>query len=370
MASTLFSPLALGSLELPNRIVVSPMCQYAADDGSATDWHLQHLMNLALGGAGLVMVEATAVERRGRITHGCLGLYSDHNERSLARVLAACRAVAPVGTRFGIQLAHAGRKASVHVPWQSGGKALTAAEDAWPTVAPSALPFTETWPTPHALDATELTALVAAFVQAAERAVRIGFDVLELHFAHGYLGHELTSPLSNHRTDEYGGSLANRHRFPLRLAHAVLAAVGDRAAVGARISASDYADGGGTVEDAVALAAALRDLGGRYACVSSGNVVPAKVPTTPGYNVPFAARVRGASGLTTRVAGLIAAPEQAEAIVASGQADLVALARAFLDDPRWVWHAADRLGATVVYPPQYERSKPASWPAAQLAHRS
>jgi len=364
--SHLFSPLALGPIELPNRVVVAPMCQYSACDGSASDWHLQHLMQYAIARAGMVVVEATAVERAGRISHGCLGLYSDANEAALARVLDAARRVAAPGTRFAIQLAHAGRKASCQRPWE-GGRPLSREEDPWPVVAPSAIPFADNGPVPEALDAKGLARVVAAFAQAAERAVRLGFDAIELHGAHGYLLHEFFSPLSNRRSDANGGSRENRMRFPLEVARAVRAVVPQRLALGARITGTDWADGGLTVDDAVAFAVALKGTGLHYVCVSGGGAVPhVKIPLGPGYQVPFAAKVKAGSGLVTRAVGLIVTPEQAEAVIASGQADCVALARAFLDDPRWVWHAAERLGASVSYPPQYARLAPAMWPGAAL----
>ena len=362
----LFSPLSLGPIELPNRIVVSPMCQYSAQDGSATDWHLQHLMQLAISRAGMVVVEATAVERAGRISHGCLGLYSDANEAALARVLDPARRVAAPGTRFAIQIGHAGRKASCQRPWE-GGKPLTPGEDAWPTVAPSAVPFTPEGPPPHALDAKGLARVTAAFCQAAERAVRLGFDAVELHGAHGYLLHSFVSPLSNQRKDAYGGSAENRMRFPLEVARAVRAVVPKRVALGARITGTDWADGGLTGEDAVAFAAALKGAGLDYVCVSGGGaVLNVKIALGPGYQVPFAAKVKAATGLATRAVGLIVTPDQAEAIVASGQADCVALARAFLDDPRWVWHAAERLGAEISIPPPYARTSRTAWPGAAI----
>jgi 2,4-dienoyl-CoA reductase-like NADH-dependent reductase (Old Yellow Enzyme family) len=366
----LFSPLSLGPIELPNRIAVSPMCQYSASDGSASDWHLQHLMQLAIGRAGMVVVEATAVERSGRISHGCLGLYSDANEVALARVLDPARRVAAPGTAFAIQLAHAGRKASCQAPFQ-GGKPLSRGEDPWPTVAPSAIPFADGWHVPQALDAKCLERVVNAFRQAAERAVRLGFDAIELHGAHGYLLHEFLSPFSNRRSDAYGGSAENRMRFPLEVMQAVRAAVPGTIALGARITGSDWADGGLTVDDAVAFAKALKKIGVDYVCVSSGgNVSTAKIPVAPGYQVPFAAKVKAGAGIVTRAVGMIAAPEQAEAIVAEGQADFVALARAFLDDARWVWHAAERLGAEISYPPQYARVSRAMWPGAVLVRPS
>jgi 2,4-dienoyl-CoA reductase-like NADH-dependent reductase (Old Yellow Enzyme family) len=334
----LFSPLKLGPIELPNRIVVSPMCQYSASDGSASDWHLQHLMQFAIGRAGMIAVEATAVERRGRITHGCLGLYSDANEQALARVLSAARAIAAPGTAFAIQLAHAGRKASCQAPFQ-GGRPLRSGEDPWPAVAPSGLPFTEGWPTPGALDGDGLKQVLGAFTQAAERSVRLGFDAIELHAAHGYLLHEFLSPLSNRRTDAFGGSAHNRMRWPLEVVQAVRAVVPSTIALGARITGSDWADGGLVVEDAVAFASALKEAGVDYVCVSSGgNIAHAKIPMSPGYQVPFAAKVKAATGLATRAVGLIAIPE----------------------------HAAARLGSEVSYPLQYARVSRAIWPGAEL----
>jgi 2,4-dienoyl-CoA reductase-like NADH-dependent reductase (Old Yellow Enzyme family) len=342
------------------------MCQYSAADGCATDWHLQHLMQLAIARAGMVVVEATAVERRGRISHGCLGLYSDANEEALARALDAARRIAQPGTCFAIQLGHAGRKASCQRPFE-GGKPLSAGEDAWPTVAPSAIPFAEGWHTPAVLDAGGLARVRDAFCQAAERSVRLGFDAIELHMAHGYLLHEFVSPISNRRTDGYGGSPEARMRFPLEVTRAVRAVVPGSIALGARITGSDWIDGGLTPEDAATFAGELKAAGLDYVCVSSGgNVATARIPVAPGYQVPFAAKVKAACGLATRAVGLIAAPQQAEAVIAEGQADFVALARAFLDDPRWVWHAAERLGAEIAPPPQYARVSRAMWPGAAL----
>jgi 2,4-dienoyl-CoA reductase-like NADH-dependent reductase (Old Yellow Enzyme family) len=343
------------------------MCQYSAEDGNATDWHLQHVMQLAMSGAGLVVLEATAVDRIGRITPGCLGLYSDANEAALARVLAAARRVAAQGTRFGIQIAHAGRKASTQRPWE-GGKPLTEAEGAWQTVGPSAIPFVPGGPAPKALDEAGLARVLAAFRQGAERALRLGFDAIELHMAHGYLLEQFLTPLANTRSDAYGGSQEGRMRFPLEVARVVRATVPPGTVLGARINGTDWADGGVTVDDAVALAAQLKAAGFDYVCVSGGGAVPQmKVPLTPGYQVPLAARVRAETGILTRAVGLIVEPAQAEAIVASGQADFVAIARAFLDNPRWVWHAAERLGAKIAYPPQYARAAAAVWPGAAMA---
>ena len=365
MPSPLFTPIALRQLTLANRAVVSPMCQYSAEDGSATDWHLQHLGSLSLGGAGLLMIEATAVEPAGRITPGCLGLYSDANEAALARVLAACRRYG--NTPLGIQLAHAGRKGSATVPWQ-GIRALRPEEGAWQTQAPSALPLDEGWPAPQALDEPALDRLVESFVAAARRAARLGLDLVELHCAHGYLLHEFLSPIANRRTDAYGGSLENRMRLPLRIAEAVRAAWPEGRPMGARISGSDWLENGFGIEETVVFARALKALGCDYVCVSSGGIVPkAPIAVRPGYQLPFAERVRREAGILTRAVGLIAEPHQAEAIVASGQADMVAMARAFLDDPRWVWHAAEALGGKAAMPPQYERSRADLWPGARLA---
>jgi len=362
----LFDPLTLGPVTLPNRVVVAPMCQYSANDGSATDWHLQHLMQLAISRAGLVMVEATGVERQGRITHGCLGLYTDANEAALARALQAAKGVATSDTKFGIQIGHAGRKASAERPWE-GGRALGPDKSPWQTAAPSAIAFAPDWHTPEALDAAGLERIKAAFVQAAQRAVRIGFDVIELHIAHGYLLHQFTSPLSNTRTDAYGGALENRMRFPLEVAQAVRAVVPQSLMLGARITGSDWVEGAWTADDAVAFGKGLKATGFDYACVSSGGIVAtARIPFAANYQVPFAAKVRAEAGIATRAVGLIVEPAQAEAIVSSGQADCVALARGILDDPRWVWHAAERLGATISLPPQYDRVRRTNWPGAAM----
>ena len=365
--SLLFSPIALGNVELPNRIAIAPMCQYSAMDGCASDWHLQHWMNLAMSGAGLVTIEATAVERHGRITHGDLGLYSDDNERTMARALAAARAVALPGTKFAVQLAHAGRKASTQIPWQGGGP-LKADEDPWQTVAPSAVPFAEGWHVPKAADAHDLDRIEAAFVQAAKRTARLGIEVIELHFAHGYLGHEFQSPFSNQRTDDYGGTPEKRRAFLLRIAKAVKAVVPDTMAVGARITGSDWAEGGVTPDDAAALASELKALGLVFVDVTSGgNVSTARIAVGPGYQVPFAAEVKKRSGVTTRAVGMIATAQQAEEILQSGAADQIAIARAVLDNPRWGWHAAEALGAELALPPQYLRAGAKLWPGAKLA---
>jgi len=356
--SALFSPLDVGGMTVPNRIVVAPMCQYSADDGSANDWHLQHWMTLAMSGAGMVTVEATAVERRGRITHGCLGLYSDDNEAAARRTLAAARRVAPAATRFGIQLAHAGRKGSSHVPW-AGGESLSHDQDAWPTVAPSAVPFAKGWHVPEALDQAGIDRLIAGFVAAAHRAVRAGFDYVELHGGHGYLLHEFLSPLANKRTDRWGGSLENRARLMVDIARAVKASLPASFPVGARLSATDWIDGGFNIDEAVILSFALKNEGVAYVCASSSGISPeAKPPLAPGYMVPFAARIRKETGLVTRTVGMIDNPRMAETIVANGEADLVAFARAILADPRWPWRAAATLGEPLHPVVQYARAAP------------
>ena len=364
MTSTLFSPIRLADLDLPNRIAVAPMCQYSAADGVATDWHITHLGMLANSGAGLVVVEATHVERRGRITHGCLGLYSDECEAALGRVITHCKRIGTA--KMGVQLAHAGRKASSQRPWE-GAKALPPAEDPWPTVAPSALPFGPGWHTPAAMTEEDMEHVRNSFVQAARRAVRIGFDLVELHLAHGYLLHSFVSPLSNKRNDQWGGSLDGRMRFPLEVARAVRAVVPRSVPLGARITGTDWVDGGLTGDDAVALTKGLKAAGLDFVDVSSGNITPeSRPPNEPSYNVPIADQVRRQAGLPVRVVGLIAGAKQAEAIVAEGKADMVAMARAFLDDPHWAWRAAQALGAEVARPLQYARSAPGLWAGAAL----
>jgi NADPH2 dehydrogenase len=364
MTCALFSPIRLAGLELANRIAVSPMCQYSADDGSATDWHLMHLGMLANSGAGLLVVEATHVERHGRITHGCLGLYSEDNEAALARVVYQARRAGHA--KFGIQLAHSGRKGSAQKPWEGGG-ALKGGEDPWQTIAASALPFGEGWHTPREATEADLDRVRDAFVNSARRAVRIGFDAIELHMAHGYLAHGFMSPLSNKRTDQYGGSFENRLRYPLSIAKAVRAAVPKEVPLGARITGSDWREGGLTPDDAVNIAKALKAEGFDFICVSSGGVaLDIRNPSEPGYNVAIAARVKREAGIATRAVGLIVTPEQAETVVGKGEADMVALGRGFLDDPHWGWHAARTLGAEVARPRQYLRAGPKLWaPAAK-----
>ena len=369
MMPLLFTTLALGSVTVPNRIAIAPMCQYSADDGSMTDWHLQHVMRMGMSGAGLVIIEATAVERRGRITHGCVGLYSDANERAAKRVLDAAKAVALPGTVFGVQLAHAGRKASSQRPWE-GAAALGAHEDPWPTIGPSAIPFGAGWHTPNAMTEEDIQGVITHFVEAAQRAVRVGYDVLELHMAHGYLLHSFCSPVSNQRTDQWGGSVEKRLALPLAIMKAVRAAVPKHIAVGARITGTDWIDGGMTIEDSILLAKGLRALDGAYACVSSGAAAAdVRIPVGPLYQVPLAEKIKAATGIVTRAVGLITTAQEAEGVLQDGKADQIAVARAILDDPHWGLHAADVLGVTLPRPLQYDRASPAKWPGARVNSR-
>ena len=355
--SKLFSPVAIGALELANRIVIAPMCQCSAEDGCATDWHLMHLGQFGMSGAGMVIVEATAVVPEGRITPFDLGLYSDGNEAALGRVLAAVRRHSEVP--FCIQIAHAGRKASSQAPWD-GGQLLRPDEGGWQTVAPSAVPHGAEEPPPAELDEAGLARIRDAFAEAARRAGRLGFDAVELHAAHGYLLHQFLSPLSNRRTDRYGGALENRMRFPLEVFAAVRAAFPADRPVGVRISAADWIEGGWDVEQSAAFCQAIEALGCAFVDVSSGGLSPQqKIPIGPGYQVALAERIRNAVSMPVITVGLITEPEQAETIIATGQADMVALARGMLYNPRWPWHAAAKLGAEVKVPRQYWRSQPA-----------
>jgi 2,4-dienoyl-CoA reductase-like NADH-dependent reductase (Old Yellow Enzyme family) len=353
-ACGLFSPLELRQLSLNNRIIVSPMCQYSAADGSAADWHTVNLGQYALSGPGLVFTEATAVSAAGRISPADLGLYSDENEAALERVVAFIRRW--TRTPIGIQLAHAGRKASTAPPWE-GGAPLDAA-DAWQTVAPSALPHAPDWPVPSALDAAGMHKVREQFIAAARRADRLGFDVIELHFAHGYLLHQFLSPIANRRTDAYGGSRENRMRFPLEVFEAVRLVWPEERPLGVRISASDYVDGGWSVDDSIALAEELCNRSCDFIDCSGGGVSPAqRIELREGYQVPFASAIRAATGAVTIAVGLITDPAFADAVIARGDADAVAIARGFIRNPRWTWDAADALGAQSFVPPQYDRGR-------------
>jgi NADPH2 dehydrogenase len=353
--SALFAPIELRGLKLVNRIMVSPMCQYSADDGSANDWHFTHINNLALSGAAMFCIEATHVEAIGRITNGCLGLYSDANEAALKPILASVRRHSRAAVAM--QLAHAGRKGSSYRPWEGGQQIPPGGAGAWQAVAPSAVPHKEGEAPPAALDDAGMARIRDAFVSAAKRAERLGIDAIELHGAHGYLMHQFLSPISNKRTDRYGGSLENRMRYPLEIYDAVRAAFPGHKPIGVRVSATDWVEGGWDLPQTIAFARELKQRGVDWIDVSSGGVSPLqKIPLGPGYQVPLADGVRRATGLATMAVGLITEAKQAEDIVASGKADMVALARGMLYDPRWGWHAAAELGAEVTAPPQYWRS--------------
>ena len=359
--SRLFEPWSLGPLRLDNRIVVAPMCQYSAHEGAAGDWHLMHLGSLALSGAGLLVVEATAVSPEGRITTGDLGLYDDACEAGLARVLGAVRTHSPA--RIALQLSHAGRKGSTRAPWHGGTQVAPDQPGGWPTEAPSALPHNPGDVAPQALDKRGLARIREAFAAAARRARRLGLDGIELHAAHGYLLHQFLSPLAYRRTDAYGGSLANRMRFPLEVFDAVREAFGTDGAVWVRVSATDWTEGGWSLGESVELARALRARGCAAMHVSTGGVAPAQaIAVGPGYQVPFARHVREHAGLPVIAVGLITEPLQAQAILERGDADAVALGRALLFNPRWPWHAAAQLGARVAAPQQYWRSSPRGLP--------
>ena len=354
--SKLFSPFALGPVMLENRIVIAPMCQYSAIDGNANDWHLIHLGQMALSGAGALIIEATAVEAVGRITPGCLGLWSDETEAALARVFDSISEYASMPIM--IQLGHAGRKASSHRPWD-GGLLQLPQDGGWRPYGPSATPHLVDEPAPIAMEQADMVRIVQAFVDSAKRAVRIGFKGVELHHAHGYLLHQFMSPISNQRTDQYGGSLENRMRFPLEVFEAVRRVVPSDVALGVRVSATDWVEGGVTPEENIELGLRLKALGCDFIHVSSGGMSPLQqIPVGPGYQVPLATQIKHGTGLTTIAVGMITDPQQAEDIIAKGEADLVALARAMLYDPRWPWHAAAALGAQVQAPKQYWRSQP------------
>ena len=355
--SHLFLPMRLDALELANRIVIAPMCQYSAVDGAAGDWHLIHLGHLALSGAGMLILEATAVSAEGRISPADLGLYSDANAAALGRVLQAVRAHAPMPVA--VQLAHAGRKASSRPPWDGGTQIRADEPGGWKTEAPSAVPHAAGEDAPVALDRAGLDRVRADFVRAAQRADRLGIDGIELHGAHGYLLHQFLSPLANRRTDDYGGSLENRMRFPIEVFEAVRAAFPAGKPVWMRISATDWVPDGWDIEGTIALSKALKQRGCAAIHVTTGGVSPLQaIKIAPGFQVPYAQRVKSEVGLPTIAVGLITEPDQAESIIANGEADMVSLARAMLYDPRWPWHAAAKLGGQVTAPKQYWRCQP------------
>ena len=353
----LFTPFRLGQLELENRIVVAPMCQYSAEDGSAGDWHMIHLGHLALSGAGLLILEATAVSPEGRITPADLGLYCDANEAALARVIGAMRNQSSI--KIAMQISHAGRKASSQAPWDSGAQIAPDAPRGWHTEAPSALPHAEGEVAPAALDLADLDRIRGDFAKTAARAARLGLDGIEIHAAHGYLLHQFLSPLANTRDDLYGGSLENRMRFPLAVFEAVRGAVPAEMPVWVRVSATDWVEGGWDIAGTIALSKALEQRGCAAIHVSTGGVSPRQaIKLGPGYQVPYARQVKAEVGIPVIAVGLITEAEQANAIIADGDADAIALARAMLYDPRWPWHAAAALGAQVRAPKQYWRSQP------------
>jgi 2,4-dienoyl-CoA reductase-like NADH-dependent reductase (Old Yellow Enzyme family) len=354
--SVLFSPFQLRGLALPNRIMVAPMCQYSAQDGEANDWHFTHINTLALSGAAMFCIEATAVEAIGRITPGCLGLWNDATEAALKPIMASLRKHSKIAVAM--QLAHAGRKASSHTPW-NGGQLIPISEGGWQAEGPSDVPHKEGEAPPKAFDAAGLARVRDAFVAAAKRAERLGIDALELHCAHGYLLHQFLSPISNRRTDQYGGSLQNRMRYPLEVFDAIRAAFPHQKPVGIKVSATDWVEGGWDLAQTVEFARELKKRGVDWIDASSGGVSPKqKIPLGPGYQVPFAQALKEATGVTTMAVGLITQAKQAEEIVASGKADMVALARGMLYDPRWGWHAAAELGGHVDAPAAYWRAPP------------
>ena len=353
--SVLFTPLQLRETTLRNRIAVSPMCQYSAREGLPAAWHLVHLGSRAVGGAGLVLTEATAVSPEGRISPGDTGIWSDAHAEAWAPI---ARFVAEQGVVAGLQLAHAGRKASTDAPWR-GGRPLGAEAGGWPTVGPSPLPFADGHPVPRELSTDDLSGIVGAFRDGARRAARAGFEMVEIHMAHGYLLHQFLSPLSNRRTDEYGGSLDNRMRLPLEVTRAVREAFPVERPVLARTSVTDWVEGGWDLEQSIVLARGLREAGVDLVDCSSGGAAPdAKVPVAPGYQVPFAQAIRERAGVPTGAVGMITEPTQAEAVLAEGKADLVLLAREMLRDPYWPLHAAQALGVDVRWPDQYVRASP------------
>lgn len=357
----LFEPLTVGSLQMANRIVIAPMCQYSAVDGRMTDWHLIHLGQLALCGAGLLTIEATAVLPEGRISYGDVGLWDDATEAAMDAVLKGIRRWSSMP--IAIQLAHAGRKASTDLPWHGGGQIAPGHANGWQAVAPSAVPFKDDEHAPAALDSAGMHAIRNAFADAAGRSARLGLDAIQVHAAHGYLLHQFLSPLSNRRDDAYGGSLENRMRFPLEIFDAVRAAFPAERPVSVRVSGTDWVAGGWDIEQTVAFAQALEARGCSSIHVSSGGLNPAQaIPVGPGYQVPLARAVKQGIGIPVVAVGMITSFDHAEAILTNGDADLIALARGILYDPHWPWHAAAHLGASVAAPPQYLRSQPRQFP--------
>ncbi len=360
--SLLFEPINLRSLTIPNRVIVSPMCQYSAIDGTAQPWHAAHLGQLALSSAGMLVLEASAVEAIGRISPGCLGLYSDENEFALDTLITDLRQLNPsAALPICIQLNHAGRKASSFEPW-NGGLQIPAEQDGWPAVAPSAIAQNKGETPPQELSIADLDSMKQTFIAAVERSERLGIDAIELHCAHGYLMHQFLSPVANQRADQYGGSLENRMRFPLEVFAAMRIAWPESKPMGVRISASDWdEDSSWDVKEAITFSKKLQALNCDWIDVSSGGVSSKqKIDLKPGYQVHFAQAIKAEVDMPVMAVGLITEPRQAEEILKNGSADMIAIARGFLYNPRWVWHAAAELGATVSAPKQYWRSTPAS----------
>ena len=360
--SKLFSPLSLGKLSLENRIIIAPMCQYSANNGAASDWHTIHLGQLSLSGAGLLILEATAVNPEGRISYADLGLWDDTTQAALAKSLTAVRQYSPMP--IGIQLAHAGRKASTDKPWDGGGALMPDHLNGWQTVAPSAIAYDENSPTPKAMNQDDIDSLISDFVNAAKRADELGLDLIEIHGAHGYLLHQFLSPLANKRDDQYGGSLENRMRLLLDVFKAVRAAFPSNKAVGVRISATDWVDDGWDLPQSIELAKALDALGCDFIHVSTAGLSPEQdIPVAKNFQVPFATAIKQVVNMPVIAVGLITEAQQAESIISDERADGVALARGILYNPHWPWHAAAELGAQVQAPKQYLRSSPHGQPS-------
>ena len=349
----LFRPITMRGLTLPNRIVISPMCQYSAEDGCATDWHLIHLGHLAFSGAGLLVIEATGVEARGRISSRCLGLYNDATEAALGEVVRRVRTHANMP--IGIQLGHAGRKASISPPGGGIRGPVPLDQGGWETIGPSAVGFTEGWRAPREMDEADMQEVIESFAQATRRCARLGLDMIEIHSAHGYLLSSFLSPVANRRTDRFGGSLENRMRFPLEVVSAVRRNWPSDRPLGVRFNGTDWLEGGISPEEAVEYARALAGLGCDYVDLSSGGNGPATIPLSPGYQVPYAETVKRQVDIPVMAVGLIREAAHAERIVAAGQADMVAVGRAMLNDARWPWRAAEELGAEPSFPWQYQR---------------
>ena len=350
----LFTPLKVGNIEMSNRVVISPMCQYSAINGLMNDWHFQHLVQFGFSGAGLVMVESTAVEENGRITNYCVGLYNDDCEKSIKTNLERVKNLSYPSVKFGIQLGHAGRKASTQRPWE-GRLYLNENENCWQTYAPSPIPFDKGWHIPKELSYSDMDRVKKAFVQAAFRAKRIGFDVIEIHAAHGYLLHQFLSPISNKRNDNYGGCLENRMTFPLEVFQAVKKVVGEMS-LGMRITGTDWDSDGFTIDESIIFSKQLSNLGCDYVCVSSGGNTPRpNIPFKPHYQVHLSKKIKKNVDILTRTVGMITKPKAAEKVLQDNCSDMIALGRAFLTNPRWVWDAGNTLGIKIDVPKQYER---------------